>query len=291
MAITQKSSIQSGDYIVSDAIIAFKKSNVMFPLVKSQVAPKGSSTVKFTYYADPSSGNVGAGTESSDYTSTTERAISASTATIAEYIVRTDVTDMAQLGSPSNLSGDVGQMLGQEMALKADDLLTDLFSGFSNTVAGEDTALSLASFFDASRVLHANGAPLPFNFVGSPKSIWGTYGIQALLTHTNSGSQVADNPTSQAMLANGYVAQLAGVNIYWSPEVSEDIDTDSDSTLNADAGMFSAGALGIGVASSGLVDVKQQRDESARATEYIGILRCGVSEVKDSFGVYMKHKV
>ena len=283
MAVTKKSDILSGDQILADAIIAFTESGVMTPLCMSANAAKGAGTVKFPYFGDPASSNVGSATDGSDYTTTTTRTVSGATATLAEYVVRSDVSDLASQTSPQDLYSDVGSIIGQELALKADDLLVSLFSGFSQTESSAGTTMTLDHVFGASRQLHAAGAPMPYNLVLSPKQIWGGKGIQNLLVHTNSGSQVADNPLSQEMLSSGMVGQIAGNAVYWSGEIDENVASGGD----AAGGMFSRGALGIGFGSDGPVKVAQQRDESARLTEFIGVMVAGVIEVKDSFGVYI----
>ena len=283
MAITKKSTIQAGEEILADAIIAFQESGVMVPLVTTATAPQGAGTVSFPYYTDPASSNVGSGTDGSDYTSTTTRTISKAQATIAEYIVRSDVTDLAVQSSPQNLTSDVGNIIGHELALKADDLLVSLFSGFSQTESAAGTAMTLAHVFGASRQLHAAGSPMPFNMVLSPKSCWGPKGLLQLLINTNSGSQMADNPTSQDALANGFVGRVAGVDVYWSAEIDENVSSGGA----AANGVVSKGAMVMGFGSVGPITVEEQRDASARSTEYVGVLNAAAIEIKDTFGVYM----
>ena len=283
MAITKKSTIQAGEEILADAIIAFQESGVMVPLVTTATAPQGAGTVSFPYYTDPASSNVGSGTDGSDYTSTTTRTISKAQATIAEYIVRSDVTDLAVQSSPQNLTSDVGNIIGHELALKADDLLVSLFSGFSQTESAAGTAMTLAHVVGASRQIHAAGSPMPFIMVLSPKSCWGPKGLLQLLINTNSGSQMADNPTSQDALANGFVGRVAGVDVYWSAEIDENVSSGGD----AANGVFSKGAMGMGFGSGGPITVEEQRDASARSTEYVGVLNAAAIEIKDTFGVYM----
>ena len=228
MAITKQSTIQAGELILADAIIAFQEAGVMVPLVTTATAPQGSGTVSFPFYADPASSNVGSGTDGSDYTSTTTRTISKAQAAIAEYVVRSDVSDLAVQSSPQNLTADVGTMIGHELAMKADDLLVSLFTGFSQTVAGAGTAMALSHVFDAARQLHAAGAPAPYNMVLSPKQVWGAKGLLQLLINTNSGSQMADNPTSAEGLVNGFVGRVAGTDVYWSQEIDENIGSGGD---------------------------------------------------------------
>ena len=283
MAITKQSTIQSGELILADAIIAFQESGVMIPLVTTATAPQGSGTVSFPYYDDPASSNVGSGTDGSDYTTTTTRTINKAQAAIAEYIVRSDVTDLAVQSSPQNLTSDVGTMIGHELAMKADDLLVSKFTGFSQTVAGAGTQLALSHVFDAARQLHAAGAPAPYNLVLSPKQIWGAKGLLQLLINTNSGSQMADNPTSAEGLVNGFVGRVAGTDVYWSQEIDENVASGGD----AAGGMFSKGALGMGFGANGPISIEEQRDASVRATEYVGVLNGAAVEIKDSFGVYV----
>ena len=219
MAVTQKSSfanyqVTASDQILPDVIMAFSKANVMAPLVTSAIAPQGAASVTFVDMTAKASSDVTSLSEGSERSSIAV-ATGAHECIIANYVVRSDITDLAMLAAPYDLSGNIADNLGHAAALKVDDLLTDLFSGFSQTSGSAGNALTLDFFMDAARQLHAAGAPMPFNYVGNSKQIWGAKGIQGLLIATSSGT-FADNPVSAEMLANGYVGQLAGVNIYFS---------------------------------------------------------------------------
>lgn len=284
MAVTQKSSfanyaVTASDQILPDVIMAFTKSNVMAPLVNSAIAPPGAASVTFVDMTAKASSDVGSLSEGSERASIAV-ATGAHECIIVNYVVRSDLTDLAVLGAPYDLTGNVADNLGHAAALKIDDLLTDTFSGFSQTSGAAGTALSLDLFFDAARQLHGAGAPMPFSYVGNSKQIWGAKGIQGLLIATSTGT-FADNPVSTEMLANGYVGKLGGVDIYFSQEITEDGNDDCP------AGMFSKNALGFGISSAGLINVETQRDASYQHTEYIVSLKCGVIEVQDTFGVYM----
>ena len=284
MATTQKSSfanysVTAADHILPDVVMAFKKKNVMAPLVWTAPAVAGAASVTFVDMTALASSDV------DDLGETAEQgsdaiATGAHECIIKNYVVRADISDLARLGSAYDLVGGVSENLANAASLKLDDLLTDLFSGFSQTSGSASNALTLDQFFDAARQLHAAGAPMPFSYVGNSKQIWGAKGIQGLIVASSSGT-LADNPVSAAMLGNGYVGQLGGVNIYFSEEVLEDGNNDCP------AGMFSQKALGLGVSSAGLINVETQRDASYQATEYVCSLKCGVIEVMDTFGVYM----
>jgi len=288
MAVTQKSSfanysVTASDAILPDVVMAFSKANVMAPLVSSAIAPKGAASVTFVDMTAKASSDVTSLSEGSEQSSIAV-ATGAHECIIANYVVRSDLTDLAVLAAPYDLTGNVSDNLGHAAALKVDDLLTDLFSGFSQTVGGEGQSLDLDKFFDAARQLHAAGAPMPFNYVGNSKQIWGAKGIQGLIVATSTGT-LADNPVSAEMLSNGYVGQLAGVNIYFSQEITETGANDCP------AGMFSKNALGLGISSAGLINVETERDASYQHTEYVVSLKCGVIEIQGSFGVYMTSDV
>jgi len=284
MATTQKSSfanysVTAADHILPDVVMAFKKKNVMAPLVWTAPAVAGAASVTFVDMTALASTDV------DDLGETAEQgsdaiATGAHECIIKNYVVRADISDLARLGSAYDLVGGVSENLANAASLKLDALLTALFSGFSQTSGSASNALTLDQFFDAARQLHAAGAPMPFSYVGNSKQIWGAKGIQGLIVASSSGT-LADNPVSAAMLGNGYVGQLGGVNIYFSEEVLEDGNNDCP------AGMFSQKALGLGVSSAGLINVETQRDASYQATEYVCSLKCGVIEVMDTFGVYM----
>ena len=288
MATTQKSSfanysVTAADNILPDVVMAFKKTNVMAPLVWTAPAVMGASSVTFVDMTALASSDVDDLGETSDQGSDVV-ATGAHECIIKNYVVRADISDLARLGSAYDLVNGVAENLGNACSLKLDDLLTDLFSGFSQTVGGDGQALDLDKFFDAARQLHAAGAPMPFSYVGNSKQIWGAKGIQGLIVASYTGT-LADNPVSGAMLANGYVGQLGGVNLYFSEEITETGGNDCPSA------MFSQKALGLGISSAGLINLETERNASAQATEYVAAMKCGVIEVMDTFGVYISSDV
>ena len=284
MATTQKSSfanysVTAADNILPDVVMAFKKSNVMAPLVWTAPAVAGAASVTFVDMTALASSDVDDLGETSEQGSDAV-ATGAHECIIKNYVVRAAISDLARLGSAYDLAGGVAENLGNACALKLDDLLTALLAGFSQTSGSASNALTLDFFFDAARQLHSAGAPMPFSYVGNSKQIWGAKGIQGLIVASSSGT-LADNPVSGAMLANGYVGQLGGVNLYFSEEVTEDGNNDCP------AGMFSQKAMGLGISSAGLINIETQRDASYQSTEYVASMKCGVIEVMDTFGVYM----
>ena len=151
--------------IIGDAVVAFNKSNVMLPLVTAKQCPKGALTCQFVDYTKIAASDVGAGTDGSDYTTMTSIDTAAKSAAVTEHIIRTDVSDLAAMGSAEDYTGNVGDVLGNAVAAKLDDDLVELGKGFSQTECGAGTALSLDHIFGSMRQLRAAGAPFPYNLV------------------------------------------------------------------------------------------------------------------------------
>ena len=204
---------------IGDAVIAFNHTNVMLPLVTSKQAVKGAITVQFPDYTKIASSSVGAGTDGSDYGTVTSITTAARSATVSEHVIRADVTDLAVMGNADDLTGNVGQILGNAVAAKLDDDLVELGKSFSQTECGAGTSLALSHIFGSMRQLRAAGAPFPYNLVLSPKQVWGSKGLIAL---TNDAAVTGSNSKPLSLLGNkgeeamatGMIGTIAGFNVY-----------------------------------------------------------------------------
>ena len=268
--------------IIGDAVVAFNHSNVMLPLVTSKQAVKGAITVQFVDYTKIGSGDVTAATDGSDLTTMTSIDTTAKSCTVSEHVIRTDVSDLAAMGSAEDYTGNVGAVLGNAIAAKLDDDLVSLGTAFSQTSGAAGTALSLDNVFGSMRLLRAAGAPYPYSLVLSPKQVWGGKGLSGILVDPTDGVQ-ADNPLSQSALANGVVGSVAGFNVYWSDQIDENVGSGGDAAGFA----LSKGAIGCAIGPAGLIRIEQERNASFRTTEYVGTGFWGEIEIHDGFGVYM----
>ena len=268
--------------IIGDAVIAFNHTNVMLPLVTAKQAVKGAITVQFPDYTKIASSSVAEVADGVDEADITEVATTARSATVSEHVIRADVTDLARMGNADDLTGNVGQILGNAVAAKLDDDLVELGKTFSQTECGAGTALALDHVFGSMRQLRAAGAPFPYNLVLSPKQVWGAKGLSGLLVDPSAGAQ-ADNPLSQAKLANGEVGSIAGFNVYWSDQIDENVGSGGDAAGFA----FSKGAVGLAIGPEGLIRIETERNASFRSTEYVAVGFWGQVEIKDAFGVYV----
>ena len=274
--------------IVGDAVVAFNKSNVKLPLVTSKQAVKGAITVQFVDYTKIGSSDVTAATDGADLTTMTSIDTAAKQATVSEHVIRTDVSDLAAMGSAEDYTGNVGQVLGNAVAAKLDADLTALGTGFSQTECGAGTALALSHLFGSMRQLRAAGAPFPYNLVLSPKQVWGAKGLSGLLqdaavTGSNSKPMSLMGQKGEETMANGLVGTIAGFDVYWSDQINEDVGSGGDAAGFA----FSKGAVGCAVGPNGLIRIETERNASFRTTEYVATGFWGEIEIHDGFGVYI----
>ena len=288
MALTNTSTAAGGlGRTIGDAVIAFNHVNVMYPLCTVQQAARGSNHVQFSDWTKLTSGNVTAATQA---TTTTAVAITsaARTATISEHVIASTVSDLVLMGSNDDITGQAGTALGNAVAAKLDDDTVELGKSFAQTESSAGTALALSHVFGAMRQLRAASAPMPYSMVLSPKQVWGSKGIISLLhddavTGSNAKPMSLMGDKGNEAMSAGYVATLAGFNIYWSDQIDEDVGSGGDAAGFA----MSKGAIGIGVGAEGLFRIATERDEMLRAVNYVATGFWGEVEVKDTFGVYI----
>ena len=297
MAETDTGVAQGGlGKIIGDAVIAFNHTNVMLPLVTSKQAVKGAITVGFPDYTKVASSSVAEVADGVDEADVTSITTDARNCTVSEHVIRADVTDLARMGNADDLTGNVGQILGNAVAAKLDDDLVELGKTFSQTECGAGTGLALSHIFGSMRQLRAAGAPFPYNLVLSPKQVWGGKGLISLTHNTaldTAGSSTTDTATARSIgllgskgeeaINTGFVGSFAGFNVYWSDQIDEDVSSGGDAAGFA----FSKGAVGLAIGPEGLIRIETERNASFRSTEYVAVGFWGQTEIKDAFGVYI----
>jgi len=278
MALTNTSTAAGGlGRTIGDAVIAFNHVNVMFPIVTVKQAARGSNHVQFSDWTKLASSDVTAATQA---TTTTAVAITtaARTATITEHVIAATVSDLVIMGSGDDITGQAGTTLGNAVSAKLDDDLVELGKGFSQTECGAGTSLALSHIFGAMRQLRAASAPMPYSLVLSPKQVWGSKGIIALLhnaavdttgTSTSNTGKAAPvglmGSKGDEAFQVGFVGSIAGFDVYWSDQIDENVSSGGDAAGFA----MSKGAIGLGVGAEGLFRVALERDEMLRAVNYV----------------------
>ena len=291
-AVSTTSTVAGGlGKTIGDAVAAFGKTNVFLPLIMSKPAVEGSKAVEFTDITVSGAVDVTAATEGSD-TNAQAMATTARTATIAEHVMRVDITDLADMGyGAGNLADTAGAVIGNSISAKLDDDVANLFAAGSLTsdVCGATTALTIAHIFDCLRILNANSAVAPLNLALGTKQTYGAKGIRALVQNAAAPTTTAlwgHNPQlNQEVVMNGFITRFGGFDVYSSPQITEISGDDEEGCA------FSKGAFGVAVGARGLIRIETERNASARLTEYVGTGFWGETMIKDLFAVSLTSDV
>tara|TARA_B100001939_G_scaffold346909_1_gene366979 strand:+ start:873 stop:1730 length:858 start_codon:yes stop_codon:yes gene_type:complete len=270
------------EVIESEALIKFSEANVTVPLVTLKGEPKAD---QITFIAYNSGSNV---LTSADVAATAEGTVTPSTqldtekktATLDMYSVMVPMYDEAQLSNADNIASNVGELIGNALASKADALLNALFDGFSNTVGSSSAALSVDNLFDALSNLKQNSAMGQPHAVLDPRQIWGTYGVHNDLV---TQAQFAGAGIQDEGARSGFVSRIAGIDIHSSPEFTE-------ASNAVKGGVFVSGALGMGYAGD-MMRVEVYREGSYLRDNIIGSGFWGVTEIIDGYGVEVHTQV
>lgn len=270
------------EVIESEAIIKFSEANVTMPLVTVKGHPKADQVTFIAY-------NTGSNTlTSADVAATAENTVTPSTslntdkktATLDMYSVMIPMYDEAQLSNADDIATNVGALVGNAMAAKADALLNSQFDNFSNAVGAADAALTVDNLFSALSNLKQNSSIGQPQAVLDPRQIWGTYGVHNDLV---TAAQFAGSGVQDEGARTGFVSQIAGINIHSSPEF-----TVASSAVKG--GVFVQGALGMGYAGE-MIRTEVYREGSYLRDNIIGSGFWGVTEIVDGWGVEVLSQV
>ncbi len=270
------------EQIEAEAIVKFSEANVTTPLVTLKGNDKADQVTFIAY-------NSGTNTlTSADVAATAENTVTPSTslntdkktATLDMYSVMIPIYDEAKLSNADDIASNVGGLVGNAMAAKADGLLNALFDSFSNAVGAADAALTVDNLFGALSFLKQNAAIGQPNAVLDPRQIWGTYGVHNDLV---TAAQFAGSGVQEEGARNGFVSQIAGIGIHSSPEF-----TVASSAVKG--GVFVPGALGMGYAGE-MIKTEVYREGSYLRDNIIGSGFWGVTEIIDGWGVEVLSQV
>ena len=195
---------------------------------------------------------------------------------MAERAAMTLLTDDAVETMPNyNLAGEIGRILGQQMAVRFDtDAMGKFadFTGSSNaafgaTGAGNDVELTADLLFKASAELRSNLAGGNMVAVFHPRAV---YNLKKQLANAGATELGALSNVGNSALSTGLVGSVAGITIF-------------ESTLATVGGVFALDAMGGAMKRD--VRLETERDASKRATEIVGSAVWGFSAVKPENGV------
>jgi len=257
--------------IIAEALFVASEQSIMRGLVKNYAITGQGKSVEVPIYAVVTAAGV---SEATDLSNT---AINPSSVTItaSEVGIMTTLTDLARNSASRNVASDIGKLFGEAIAKKIDTDLTALFDGFSTSVGGAGTELTIAKIFEAVATLRQSGVPGPYYGVFNPKAI---YNVKKSLTNTFVNPNAGD--LQNEAMKTGFIGQIGGVQIFETSNVDGTSDTD-----NCKGGVFARDALGLAVMQD--LKLETQRDASLRADEIVATAVYGVSELHDSYGIEM----
>ena len=259
--------------IVQAALFTLSEQTVIRPLVRNynMVGTPG-LVAQVPKYAAIAAGGVAENEDLSNTAFTTDPA----TITAAEAGVLVTLTDLAREGAAEDVAAAVGRQIGDGLAKKVDTDLAALFAGFTNTVGSGARELTVEDFFKAAATLRANQAPGNYVAVIHP---YQAFQIKKQLT--NAGTTMSHNlsDVGNTALRDGFVGRLAGIDIFESTVVT------GDSAGAFVGACMSSDALAYMVKRE--MRIEEQRDASLRATEIVGSMAYGVSELFDTYGVQL----
>lgn len=258
--------------IVQSALYTLSEQTVIRPLVRNynMVGTPG-LTAQVPFYPAISAADL---TDGEDIATATAFNTTSQTITAAEVGAMVLLQDLAAESANEDVAAAVGRQLGDAMAKKVDSSLSALFTGFSNQINKAGASVTIEDIFKAAATLRANQAPGNYVAVLHP---YQSYDLKVQLTNAGSTMSHALSDVGNAALMDGFIGRIAGVDIFESTLVT------GDSAGAFCGGVFTQDALGYMVKRE--MRVETERNASHRATEIVGTMAYGVSELFDVYGV------
>jgi N4-gp56 family major capsid protein len=201
------------------------------------------------------------------------------TITLGEIGTYFQVTDMLRDSAERDVVADLGAQAGRAIAEKMDTDVFALFNSFTNSVGTEDSAITVDNIFEAVATLRGNKVVGPLAAVVSPR--------QALQLKkelaTAGGANITASEIGSSVLRQFYIGSVAGCQVFESSLVKRDLDTDTDTELNAVGAVFAPTAMGH--AMRGGINMETQRQAAARATDIMMSAVVGQAILQDVHGV------
>lgn len=257
--------------IVADSTALFRTSSDLFNAIYTEDA--GSAiTVNFSSRAVPAVIS-GAHTELADVDATAVT-ITQVPATLQAWPVLARASKIS-LGAP-NASLKIAEALSGAIARTMDTSIAALCSGFSNYNGTEGASIDIGDFFDTVAELDATG------FIGQKVAIFHPKSFSKIGQSLLALASGADNVANQFM-GRGYVATIAGVEIYVSPWAS------NNGTF-ASNGIFFKEALGLGYRTP-IIDIESMPNLPKVAIDFLGTAYFKVIELTDGAGIKLLDKI
>lgn len=259
--------------IVAEAVFQANERSLMRSLVRNFNIPAGSgNSIKVPVYPVQAAAALTEGVAPTALAvDTGSKAI-----TVGEVGMTATISDIAMIGSSSNVIADIGGQFGRGIAQKIDEDICALFNGFATELGGATTALTPALIFEAVALLRKNNVPTSDMAVVIHPEI--AYDLKSGLTNTF--AQPNDGMNSQVM-RDTYIGNISGVNIYESSAMGI-------ATRVSKGAVFHKDALGLAMMKD--ITVETQRESTLRADTLTATAVYGVGELIDSYGVELHNQ-
>jgi N4-gp56 family major capsid protein len=254
--------------IVAEAIFQANEQSLMRSLVRTFNIPAGSgNTIKVPVYPTQAAAGLTEGV------APTALAVDTGSVqlTASEVGMTAVVSDIAMIGSSSNVVADIGGQFGRGIAEKIDADLCALFDGFATSLGGATTNLTAPLVFEAIAKLRA--AKVPASDIACVIHPEVAYDLKSGLTNTFANP---NNGIATQVMQNSYVGNLGGVNIYESAAIAE-------ATGVSKGAVFHKNALGLAMMKD--ITVETQRESTQRADTITATAVYGAGELIDTYGV------
>lgn len=273
---TNTSGVNAFTALLGDAQFAAYENSIARQLVTAFDYPANAGKVlQVPVYTSMSAGGLTEGTAPSANAS----GAGSVDITLAEIGIYMQVTDMLRDSAARDVIADLGLNAGRAIAEKMDTDVFALFNSFSASVGTQDSPITVDNIFAAVATLRSAKITGPLYAVIAPRQ---AYQLKKELF--NAGGTVATAAQlGSAVLERGYIGTLAGVQIFESSLVKQDLDTDADSELNAVGAIFAPSA--IGHAMRGGINMATQYQAAARATDVMMTAVTGQSILQNTHGV------
>jgi len=207
--------------------------------------------------------------------------------TAAEVGVRVDVTDLLAESSAQNLAADVGTMIGNAIGEKID---TDVFAQFADLTTQLNQTGATAGAITVDDILQAiytlRGTNAPTDADGDYFAVLHPSQAFSLASALAGGGYAASVAPAVSDLGNSILSSSAFMGKIFNCKIFQSTQVAADSTGDKIGAVISPQCLAH-VIKRPLV-IREQRDESARLTEYVGTTAVGNNILKNSYGVQLR---
>jgi len=200
-------------------------------------------------------------------------------ATITEKVIVARISDLTKY-TTQDIVAAASQLFASALQAKLEDDIVNLFSGFSQTVAGAGTTLGEAHIWDSIRqIKQANGNVGNLVGVVSAKQYWGEKGIRKLIVDADADS----GNLGEELKRLGFLSNAFGIDWFVSNEINENVGSGGD----AAGAIYQRGAIGLHTKDLFRLEVARgNTGAEARYSSLVCVGEWGVIEINDGWGVY-----